>query len=180
MRKKQLFFFLLILFNTPIDAQTTLANQNQISCMSIFPQRMSYVKQMRFIRKWAAHASRIAFVMNYNISDDELESKKVCFTNSGWSQYTQALHQSGNLNTIKQNQFQTNTMLNGIINAHADAINKTWTLHIPLEIVYQNDKTRIKQNLNVFMLIALQADGRLAIMQVVGKPVEISNPSTSP
>ena len=64
-------------------------------------------------------------------------------------------------------------MLNGLINVHADAINKTWTLHIPLEIVYQNDKTRIKQNLNVFMLIGLQTDGRLAIMQIVGKPVDI-------
>lgn len=173
MRIKQLFFFLLILLNTQVDAQTTLTNQKKTNCMTIFPQRLNYVKQIRFIRKWAAHASRISFAMHYNISDDELESKKVCFTNSGWSQYRQALHQSGNLNTIKQNQFQTNVMLNGLINVHADAINKTWTLHIPLEIVYQNDKTRIKQNLNVFMLIGLQTDGRLAIMQIVGKPVDI-------
>ena len=64
MRIKQLFFFLLILFNTQVDAQTTLTNQKKTNCMTIFPQRLNYVKQIRFIRKWAAHASRISFAMH--------------------------------------------------------------------------------------------------------------------
>lgn len=177
---KKLFFLVIIIYSNATFTQTNQFNTLKMDCTQQFPKRESYVNQLRFIRKWASHATRIAFAINYDISDEQFENKKICFTNSGWEQYTQALHQSGNLNIIKKNQFQTNMMLRSVVNVTGDRFKQIWTIHVPIELAYQNQQTRIKQDLNVFMLVTVNAEGRLAIMQIIGKPVDLSKPETSP
>jgi hypothetical protein len=177
--KNSVFLFTL-LFSNCIFSESTYNPTLKVDCASKFPQNASYVNQMQFIRKWASYATRISFVINHDTSDSELQGHQGCFTNSGWSQYTQALHQSGNLITIKKNQFETSMMVNGDIDVKTDHINHMWKLHIPIDLVFQNNHTRIKQDLDVFMLVTLEADGHLAIMQVVGKPVDEIKPQTPP
>lgn len=154
-------FLVLGIFSLPIFAG------QKISCTSPFPQQASLGKQMQFIRQYATYATSLAVA----IHDDR--DKKACFSKSGWHQYQFAWQQSGNLNTIERHQFQSSMDVNGHIGIKADNKHHTWTLELPITLAYQNRQLRIKQHLKVLMLLKLKRNGRLAVMQIVGRPANM-------
>lgn len=170
MTYKSVFFLVLSMFTSSVFAQADKTNIQKINCTVKFPQRETHLKQMQFIRQFTRYATHLAFVIHDEHNDAASEIKKACFTKSGWRQYKLALLQSGNLNAIKQDRLQTSMILAGGIKIKTDNKHHLWRLHIPIQLAYQNSTKRIKQNLDVLMLLTLNTDGRLAVMQVIGRP----------
>ena len=50
-----------------------------------------------------------------------------------------------------------------------------WKVSIPLQVVYQNDKEKLTQKLNVDLLIGRKMSGDLGIMQMIATPMETAN-----
>ncbi len=148
----------------PISSQTA-----NLRCSSTVPN-FSEKAKINFIKNWAMFVADKSFSLKYNNLDYQLKQLQFCFSSSGWNQFYQALQKSGNLNLITTNQLSANTQVIGPVAINHHPKFSSWTAVVPLRVVYQNQKQKISQEINVHLTINQLKDDHLAVIQIVGKP----------
>lgn len=167
-------FSIALLSNLSFAVQTTVspAPQSQdIRCTSTVPDYSEKAK-MKFIKDWATYVAQNSFNLSHDDLDNHLKQLQFCYSSSGWNQFNQALHKSGNLNLINQHQLKANTDVIGPIEINHHPKYSSWTAMVPMRVVYQNQTQRISQEMNVHLTINQQTDNHLAVIQIVGRPAE--------
>lgn len=118
------------------------------------------------ITTWAEKATLQSFSFNPTAMQTQLEALKPCFTDQGWRGFNDALQKSGNLESIKSQQLNVSSQTNGTptVNTVKDG---QWKVTLPVQVVYQNDKEKVSQQLTVNVLIGRKPNGDLGIMQLI-------------
>ena len=93
---------------------------------------------------WVNKAAVQSFNFNPTSIDQELTDLKFCYTDAGWIGFNDALQKSGNINAIKTT--------------------------VPLQVIYQNDKQKITQLLDIDVLVGRKPSGDLGILQMIATP----------
>ena len=148
------------------------------SCRTIAPNKDSPEK-LDFLKKWSVYVSMKTFGLSDDSLDNTLRELTECFTTSGWNQFNDALNKSGNLKLIKTNHLSSDTHLIGQVVVQQQKEQQTWTSEIPLRVVYQNDKQKISQQINVHLRFSQLPNSKLAVMQIVGLPMHRNDIKTS-
>lgn len=99
-----------------------------------------------------------------------MKQLQFCYSKAGWTQFSQALKKSGNINLISSNQLIANTHVIGPIQVNHHPQYQSWTTVVPLRVVYQNKNQKISQEMNVHLTINQLNNNQLAVIQIVGKP----------
>ncbi len=131
------------------------------------------------ITKWAENATLRAFDYNDTNIDAQLGALKPCFTDQGWQGFNEALLQSGNIDAIKSQHLSVSAQINGRVAIDASKENQ-WKVTMPLQVVYQNDKQRLTQQLIISILIGRQTSGDLGILQMIASPQQPTPASKAP
>lgn len=121
------------------------------------------------VSRWAEQAALKAFDLNYVDVDSQLNALQTCFTAQGWQGFNDALLQSGNIKAIKARSLTVSCQTNGDLKITSSKENQ-WKITIPLQVVYQNDKEKLTQELNIDLLIGRKITGDLGIMQMIAIP----------
>ncbi|MDP3559008.1 MAG: DotI/IcmL family type IV secretion protein [Legionellaceae bacterium] len=124
------------------------------------------------IAQWASKAAEQSFRYDFQNMDAQLTELHYCYTDRGWQSFQDALKQSGNIAAIKQQQLSVSGMSRGDANITIEPDNY-WRVNLPLRVVYQNDKEKLTQNLEVSLLISRQITGDLGIVQIIASPEKI-------
>lgn len=181
---KKLFFLTsagLLGFTSVSWAQSSFLNENDrylidpnIHCDSMMPKSSSQAK-MDYIRKWSAFISKQAFTIPSTNINQHLEKIHSCFSNVGWTEYSNAMKRSGNINLIITKKYSGTSSIEGTIAISHKLDSKQWETNTPLYIVYQNKESRVRQRVFVHLRINEIADGRLRVIQIVGVPRDVRN-----
>jgi len=155
---------------------TNTPTSQDIRCTSTVPDYSEKAK-LRFIKDWATYVAQNSFSLNHDDLENHLKQLQFCYSSSGWNQFNQALHKSGNLNLINQHHLKANTDVIGPIEVNHHPKYSSWTAMIPMRVVYQNQTQRISQEMNVHLTINQQSDNHLAVIQIVGRPTDKKLPS---
>lgn len=121
------------------------------------------------VSTWAGKAAVQSFDFNPATIDDQLADLKNCYTDQGWQSFNEALVKSGNINAIKTQHLTVSSLVNGEIKFNSVKDNQ-WKVTVPLQVVYQNDKEKLTQQLAVDLLIGRRNSGDLGIMQIIAAP----------
>lgn len=118
------------------------------------------------ITTWAEKATLQSFNFAPATIQNQLDALKSCYTETGWKGFSDALQKSGNIESIKTQQLNVSSQSNGqaSINTIKDG---QWKVTLPIQVVYQNDKEKVTQQLVVGVLIGRKPNGDLGIMQLV-------------
>ncbi|MDP3269852.1 MAG: DotI/IcmL family type IV secretion protein [Legionella sp.] len=136
------------------------------------------------ILSWSEKAATQAFDFEPNSLDGQMQKLQSCFTEQGWTSFSTALEKSGNLDAIKSQKLTVSSILDGTAQI-TEATNNQWKVTLPLQVVYQNDKEKVTQLLNVYLTIGRKMTGDLGITQMIASPRTATptntnvNPSTS-
>ena len=120
---------------------------------------------------WATKAAVQSFDFNAPNIDTQLEKLKSCYTAQGWQGFMDALTKSGNVDAIKLQNLTVSSDVDGKLKLNPIKENQ-WKISVPLHVVYQNDKERLTQLLNIDLFIGRNASGTLGIMQLIATPRE--------
>ncbi|MCC5791505.1 MAG: DotI/IcmL family type IV secretion protein [Legionellaceae bacterium] len=123
------------------------------------------------IQRWAEQATLQTFTMQPDQLDQQLAALEKCFTVTGWQGFKNALEKSGNLKAIKEENLNVSALVNGQL-AIQDSQDDQWSVVVPVDVTYKNDKTAINQALTVNLTITRKEDGGFGIMQVIAAPKE--------
>lgn len=118
---------------------------------------------------WSEKAAIQSFTYNNENIDNKLKDLKNCYTQQGYTSYTDALNQSGNIEAIKTQQLNVSSIVDGKTKISKIEDNK-WQLKVPLQVVYQNSKEKLTQLLFIDMLVSRKASGELGILQIIAAP----------
>ena len=162
-------------------AQSRFFNENDrypddplIHCDSMMPNTSDQAKK-DYISKWSAFISKQAFTIPSTNINQHLERIHSCFSNEGWTEYSNAMKRSGNINLIITKKYSGTSSIEGIITISHNIGSKLWETNTPLYIVYQNKESRVLQRVFVHLRINELNDGRLRIVQIVGIPRDVRN-----
>jgi hypothetical protein len=129
--------------------------------------------ELDVITTWAEKAAIQSFDLDHSQLDAQLANLKYCYTEQGWKAFNDALKQSGNLTAIQSQKLTSISQLNGKTTITALKDNQ-WKVNLPLQVVYQNDKERLTQQLSIDLLIGRKGSGDLGIMQLIAAPKQTS------
>lgn len=149
-------------------AATALQTPAVIDCNYRIPAETKTVDES-VISTWAKKASVQSFEFNPTTIDQELVALKSCYTEQGWQGFNDALQKSGNINAIKSQHLSVNSQIDGDMKVNPVKDNQ-WKVTIPMQVVYQNDKDKLTQQLTVDLLIGRKVSGDLGIMQMIATP----------
>lgn len=121
------------------------------------------------VLKWSTNAVQQAFDLDYNKIDEQLKQLKNCFTDQGWQGFNDALEKSGNLKAIKDQKLTMSNQVAGQATLQ-DQKDNQWKIEVPLQVLYQNDKEKVPQELIVNVLIGRKGSGELGILQMIASP----------
>lgn len=142
-----------------------------VSCDTKIPEGKQTV-DISLVQQWAQNAALQAFTMNAKDLETQMKSLEGCFTKKGWEGFRSALEKSGNIKVISQEKLTVSASLNG--NPTMQSSNdKEWSVLVPINVIYKNEKTIMNQNLNVQLLVSLQKDGKFGIVQIVAAPQKV-------
>ena len=167
----------------PVDSttNTTTAPQNlpnpTIDCQYKIPAEQTTVDPS-IVNKWSKKATEQAFSFDFNKVDQQLTTLKNCFTDQGWQSFYDALQKSGNLTAIKSQKLMVSSTVQGDVNVSPIKDNQ-WKVSLPMQVVYQNDKEKLNQNLTVNLVVGRKITGELGIMQIVAMPKQ-TQPAAAP
>jgi len=119
--------------------------------------------------QWSEKAAMQSFTYNSKDIDNKLQELKSCFTDQGYSSYTDALIKSGNVEAIKTQELSVSSLVDGKTKINK-LENDKWQLKVPLQVVYQNSKEKLTQLLFVDMLVTRKKSGNLGISQIIAAP----------
>ena len=168
-------------FSSMSWAQSRFFNENdrypndpKIHCDSMMPNSSGQAKK-DYIRKWSAFISKQAFTIPSTNINQHLESIHSCFSSEGWTEYSNAMKRSGNINLIITKKYSGTSSIEGTIAISHKIGSKVWETNTPLYIVYQNKESRVRQRVFVHLRINELNDGRLRVLQIVGVPRDVRN-----
>ena len=107
-----------------------------------------------------------------------MQKLKTCFTDQGWTGFSSALEKSGNLEAIKTQKLTVSSQLDGQPQV-TEAKENQWKITLPLQVVYQNDKEKVTQLLNVNLTVGRKVSGDLGIAQMIATPRTATTPQQS-
>ena len=149
-----------------------------IDCKYRVPADKTSVEQS-LVTTWAKQATVQSFDFNPATIDDELGDLKPCYTDQGWKGFNDALQKSGNIDAIKSQHLTVSSQTDGDITINAVKDNQ-WKVTVPLQVVYQNDKEKLTQLLNVDLIIGRKISGDLGIMQMIATPRQATGTQQPP
>ncbi|HHL3493059.1 TPA: DotI/IcmL family type IV secretion protein [Legionella pneumophila] len=123
---------------------------------------------------WTEKAIIQSFDFDPATVDAQLQKLQTCFTDQGWLSFNSALQKSGNLDAIKSQKLHVSSQIDGQPQV-TEAIENQWKITIPLQVVYQNDKEKVTQLLNVNVTIGRKITGDLGINQMIAMPRSATN-----
>ena len=121
------------------------------------------------VMTWAENASVQSFSFDPMSIDTQIQKLQACFTEQGWTGFNSALLKSGNIEAIKSQKLTVSSQINGQ-NQITESKDNQWKITLPLEVVYQNDKEKLTQLLDINLTIGRKISGDLGIMQMVATP----------
>jgi hypothetical protein len=159
----------------PVPTQTT-----PVDCNYHIPANQTTIDPV-IITTWAEKAAVQSFNFTPANIQTQLEMLKSCYTEQGWKGFGDALQKSGNVESIKAQQLNVSSQLDGMSNINT-VKDGQWKVTLPLQVVYQNDKEKVTQRLSVSILVGRKPSGDLGIMQLVAtaRPDETTAPTNSP
>lgn len=158
-------------------SQPTITGQPQpatvINCEYKIPAETKVIDKT-LVLNWSEKATLQAFDFDATTLDGQLLKLQPCFTEQGWTGFNTALQKSGNLEAIKTQKLHVSSKIDGQTQI-TDVTDNQWKIAIPLQVLYQNDKEKVTQLLNVNLTIGRKTSGDLGIVQIIATP----RPSTS-
>lgn len=118
------------------------------------------------VMTWAQKAVVQSFEFNPESIDAQLVKLKSCFTTPGWEGFNTALQKSGNIEAIKSQKLQVSSQVDGQPQV-TEAKDNQWEVSLPLQVVYQNDKEKVTQKLQVTLSIGRKVSGDLGINKMI-------------
>ncbi len=118
---------------------------------------------------WSEKAAAQAFSFSPSDVDNQLQLLQSCFTDQGWVGFNNALQKSGNIEAIKNQHLSVTSRIDGTPQLTEIKENQ-WKASIPLQVLYQNDKEKVTQLLNIDLTIGRKTSGDLGIMQMIATP----------
>lgn len=149
------------------QANTQTANQ-VINCSYHIPPEQADIAE-HIIIAWSKNAATESFELDHTKLDETLTSLESCYTKAGWKSFHDALEKSGNLQAIKKQNLTVKSNVDGDVTLKQEKENQ-WKATIPMEVVYQNDKEKLTQQLSVDLLIGRKISGDLGVMQLIATP----------
>lgn len=140
------------------------------------------------ITTWGEKAALQSFSFSSADMQNQLNALQHCYTEQGWKSFNEALQKSGNLDSIKSQLLNVSAQKDGETSTNSIKDNQ-WKITLPIQAVYQNDKEKITQKLNVSILIGRKPNGELGIMQMIAttrpaaeptQPTPSQNSATTP
>lgn len=146
--------------------QATPSTPATIDCNYHITAKQASGIDTAIITTWAEKATLQSFSFTPTAMQTQLDALKPCFTDQGWRGFNDALQKSGNLESIKTQQLNVSSQASGTptINTVKDG---QWKVTLPVQVVYQNDKEKVTQQLTVDVLIGRKSNGDLGIMQLI-------------
>ncbi|WP_298627163.1 DotI/IcmL/TraM family protein [uncultured Legionella sp.] len=139
-----------------------------INCDYKIPAETKIIDQS-LVLTWSEKAVTQAFDFEPASLDAQLQKLQSCFTEPGWTGFSSALQKSGNIEAIKTQNLTVSSQLDGQAQI-TEATPNEWKVTLPLQVVYQNDKEKVTQLLNVNVTIGRKVSGDLGITQMVATP----------
>ena len=136
-----------------------------IDCTYKIPPEIKTVDKT-LVLTWSKKAAAQAFEFNPATVDAQLELLKLCFTAEGWSGFDAALQKSGNVEAIKTQKLNVTSTVDGKPQL-TDEKNNQWKIALPLQVVYQNEKEKVTQLLNINITVGRKLTGELGIVQMI-------------
>jgi hypothetical protein len=150
------------------SSQTTPQVPPPINCKYHFPVETNIISQID-LTTWASRAATQSFDFSPTLIDNELSELKSCYTDQGWQGFNDALKKSGNIEAIKSQQLTVSSQVIGEVTMTSVKENQ-WKMSVPLQVVYQNSKEKLTQQLSVQLLVGRKVSGDLGIMQMIATP----------
>ncbi|HAT8939578.1 TPA: type IV secretion protein IcmL [Legionella pneumophila subsp. pneumophila] len=171
--------------NQPAQQQTTQQPAQQqvpsqqtapvINCDYKISAETKAIEQS-LVLTWSEKAIIQSFDFDPATVDAQLQKLQACFTDQGWLSFNSALQKSGNLDAIKSQKLHVSSQIDGQPQV-TEAIENQWKIIIPLQVVYQNDKEKVTQLLNVNVTVGRKITGDLGINQMIAVPRTATNTS---
>lgn len=139
-----------------------------IDCDYKIPASTKVVDQT-LVLTWSQKAVTQAFDFDPMSIDAQLQKLQNCFTDQGWAGFNSALQKSGNLEAIKSQKLTVSSQVEGSVLLN-EAKDNQWKISMPLQVVYQNDKEKVTQLLNVDVTVSRKITGDLGITQMIATP----------
>lgn len=162
------------------EAVAAPATPTAIDCNYHIPANQTSV-DMTLVTTWAEKAALQSFSFTPATIQIQLDALKPCYTDQGWKGFNDALQKSGNIDSIKTQQLNVSSQSGGTasINTVKDG---QWKVTLPVQVVYQNDKEKVTQQLVVDVLVSRKPNGDLGIMQLVAttRTGETTAPAAQP
>jgi len=158
--------------STPAQAVTQTSPQTppEINCDYTIPENTKNISK-ELVLTWAKNAAKQSFNFDHKQITQQITNLQKCYTEQGWKGYSDALEKSGNLTAIKNQNLNVSSTVSGQPTLK-DVQENQWKVSIPMQVVYQNDKEKLTQELNVDLLIGRKTDGNLGVMQLIAMPVK--------
>jgi hypothetical protein len=168
---------------TPTTVQPQVEAAPVINCDYKIPATTKNIEQS-LVLTWSEKAATQAFDFDPTNLDSQMQKLKTCFTEQGWTGFSSALEKSGNLEAIKTQKLTVSSQLDGQAQV-TEAKDNQWKVTLPLQVVYQNDKEKVTQLLNVNLTVGRKISGDLGIAQMIATPrtnntSQQSNSTTTP
>jgi hypothetical protein len=139
-----------------------------INCEYKIPAQTKVIDQT-LVLSWSEKAVTQAFDFDSANVDNQMLKLKECFTDQGWAGFNTALLKSGNIEAIKTQKLTVSSQVDGQTQI-IEAKDNQWKITMPLQVVYQNDKEKVTQLLNVNVTIGRKISGDLGMIQMIANP----------
>lgn len=166
---------------TPMPAQSnqpnptlpqTLTQPQQpfplINCDYKIPPEIKKIDQS-LVLNWSEKATLQSFGFSPADIDHQMQRLQPCFTDQGWIGFNEALQKSGNIEAIKSQKLTVNSQIDGQTQVTEIKENQ-WKIHLPVQVVYQNEQEKVIQLLNIDLTVGRKISGDLGIMQLIATP----------
>jgi hypothetical protein len=167
--------------NMPVQAQPTTGQTGAapiINCEYKIDASTKVVDQSLIIN-WSEKATVQAFDFNPSTIDEQMKKLQGCFTEQGWTGFNTALEKSGNLEAIKNQHLTVSSQIDGQAKID-EAKDNQWKVALPLQVVYQNDKEKVTQLLDIKLAVSRKVNGDLGITQLIATPRATAGAVTAP
>lgn len=131
------------------DTLDPLSNHTQPTAISL-----------QALLKWSQKAVVSAYTYTYLNRKDAESGMKAYFTPSGWSKFSAAVHASGNVDIVKQEEMHVSATLDGspsIVGQDHSTGRSIFQVRVPVEVTYSGVHYVSRQAMNVDLFVAEQA-----------------------
>lgn len=134
------------------------------------------VQNTSAVLNWATRNITNAYTFSFANYRQQLQAARPSFTKSGWDGFNQALQESGNLQSVINNDFVTTVVPSGapVIIAEGYMSGRyAWQIEMPILVTYQSANERFTQDLLVQAIVVrrpeLENPSGLGIAQIIAE-----------